>query len=278
MTATASGSAKSGSLTRKAIRLGRPAELAQDRRGIEDVAARRFWPFAVHKTGEMRLVELAESCAPGVHQMNAGVAGPRRERLDPDRAADQRRNHIAHGQVSKRAHPSRKAGRCRGSRLERGARVTRCRHHSHAPQKVSRDAGVRPPVPAIAAAQARAHEVTQDLAGAERRSRRPRSGSGRHDSRSRSSDSASPRYPASASARSRAGMSSTTNVVSGFSRTWPNSKCGERSRAMAGPRAKLALTHDSTRSTPRRALGRQGQRVEDVWQAIPADRITSRAT
>ena len=43
----------------------------------------------------MRLVELAKSCAPRVHQVNAGVAGARRERLAPNPAADQCRNDIA---------------------------------------------------------------------------------------------------------------------------------------------------------------------------------------
>jgi len=38
----------------------------------------------------MRLVEIAESRTPGVDQMNTGVAGPRRERLDFNRAADER--------------------------------------------------------------------------------------------------------------------------------------------------------------------------------------------
>ena len=48
----------------------------------------------------MRLVEIAESRTPRVHQMNTGVAGPRRERLDFNRAADERGHDVAvHGRV-----------------------------------------------------------------------------------------------------------------------------------------------------------------------------------
>ena len=73
-------------------------------------------------------------------------------------------------------------------------------------------------------------------------------------------------------------------VVSGFPgprpgrRTLPKSKCGERSSAIAGPRAKFALTHESTRSNAAAYGSAASGSASNVWQAIPAERITSRAT
>ena len=58
----------------------------------------------------MRLVEVAESRAPRVDQMDTGVAGPRRERLDFNPAADSAATtSLSTGVLSKRAQPSRSA-------------------------------------------------------------------------------------------------------------------------------------------------------------------------
>jgi hypothetical protein len=66
--------------------------------------------------------------------------------------------------------------------------------------------------------------------------------------------------------------------VSGFSRTLPNSKCGDRNRAIDGPRPKFPLTHDNTKSNAAAYGSAASGSASNVWHAIPADRITSRAT
>ena len=91
----------------------------------------------------------------------------------------------------------------------------------------------------------------------------------RHTSRSRSSDSMPPRYPASASARSSAETSRAALQLE---------DAASAAALIAGTRAKSALTHDSTRSSAAANGSAASGKASNIWHGTPADRSTSRAT
>ena len=74
--------------------LRRPPELTKQRWRIEDVAARRVWPFTVDESRELYGIEVAKPCAVGIDQVYASLAGPRRKRVLLDPASNDRRNSI----------------------------------------------------------------------------------------------------------------------------------------------------------------------------------------
>ena len=71
----------------------------------------------------MRLVEISESRAPRVHEMDAGIAGPWRERLDPYPTADERGHDVA---VYRRVVEARPAVAQRNQRAEDCATCPAC--------------------------------------------------------------------------------------------------------------------------------------------------------
>jgi hypothetical protein len=70
-----------GLLHARVIRLLRPTQRLQQARRIEDAAARALGPISFHQTDHVHVVELAEAGGDGVHEMDAGVTAPWRERL-----------------------------------------------------------------------------------------------------------------------------------------------------------------------------------------------------
>ena len=76
--------------------LGRPPELAQQERRIEDVPWRPARPVALHEPHQVQHVERAEAGGLGVGQVDATVPAPRRERLRLD-PPPQRCRHVAKG-------------------------------------------------------------------------------------------------------------------------------------------------------------------------------------
>ena len=289
-----SRSAKQRTLTGQAIGLGRPAELAQDRRGVEDVAARRLGPLAVHETGEMRLVEVAESRAPRIHQMNAGVAGARRERLHFDPPADQRGHDIAvHGRVvetrpavaQRDERPEDRAARAARATVDSPGRVllfglvVRRQESQKTREMLGAGAGDRSGI----SSRTRSRRTSPARSAAPRPAYRPRLPR-------RAWRSGAPRLEQPIERLGVAEISGLgeraierRNVIDVRrvrlqAGPLPKSKCGDRSSAIAGPRAKFALTHDSTRSSAAAYGSAASGSASNIWQAIPADRITSRAT
>ena len=67
--------------------VGRPAQLAQDGRRVEDAAPRVVWPLALDQAGELHVIEVAEPRAGAVEHVHPAFAGVGREGLGLDPAA-----------------------------------------------------------------------------------------------------------------------------------------------------------------------------------------------
>ena len=272
-----------GPLALQAFQLARPAQLPEHRGRVEDVAPRRLRPLAFDEPRQLHQVELAEARAGAVHHVHAAVAGARREGLRVDPAPHQRpqcresspaRRRIARRHRAASVSVVSTAARARRwrarsglaerrvigqrrrivRRQEREQRVQVRRHAAAppaaAPARPRRSAAPgRPAPPASSGRAARRPAPTAPPAAPGRRDRR--------DTTARRARG--PGRPRRAAVTSRP-------------------RCGERSSAAAGPRAKLDPTAASTTSSAAAKGSAASGSASNIWHGTPAARKISRAT